>query len=279
MTTVVSIDPRHPGAYAPLLAGSLPADERGVPVALGCEEEGRARAALTALCVGEDVIIRRVSVDGACRRCGMGTALVQALCEAAAASGARRAEAYVSLSEQEQEAACALFRACGFGEEESAPICTVPLSVLASGPLGGPAPRQAVPLEDIPAYKLRAFQAAYARAGRGAELPALRGLLGQESMVWLENGMIVGCVLFAPSGQDVELVWLYASGTQAVRGLLSAACRALSRSFPPETLVRAATLLPSETELMRRLGGGSFRQESEIRVFTRQLREEEEAAG
>ena len=98
-------------------------------------------------------------------------------------------------------------------------------------------------------------------------------------MVWLENGMIVGCVLFAPSGQDVELVWLYASGTQAVRGLLSAACRALSRSFPPETLVRAATLLPSETELMRRLGGGSFRQESEIRVFTRQLREEEEAAG
>ena len=38
MTTVVSIDPRHPGAYAPLLAGSLPADERGVPVALGCEE-------------------------------------------------------------------------------------------------------------------------------------------------------------------------------------------------------------------------------------------------
>ena len=178
MTTVVSIDPRHPGAYAPLLAGSLPADERGVPVALGCEEEGRARAALTALCVGEDVIIRRVSVDGTCRRRGMGTALVQALCEAAAASGARRAEAYVSLSEQEQEAACALFRACGFGEEESAPLCTVPLSVLASGPLGGPAPRQAVPLEDIPAYKLRAFQAAYARAGRGAELPALRGLLG-----------------------------------------------------------------------------------------------------
>ena len=105
MTTVVSIDPRHPGAYAPLLAGSLPADERGVPVALGCEEEGRARAALTALCVGEDVIIRRVSVDGTCRRRGMGTALVQALCEAAAASGARRAEAYVSLSEQEQEAA------------------------------------------------------------------------------------------------------------------------------------------------------------------------------
>ena len=267
MTTIVSIDPRHPGAYAPLLAGSLPAGERGVPVALGCEESGCARAALAAFCVAEDVIIRRVSVDGTCRRRGMGTALVQALCRAAAASGVRRAEAYVSPSEQDQGQ-----------EEESALVCTVPLSVLTSGPLGGSAPRQAIPLETVPAYKLRAFQAAYVRAGRGAELPDLRGLLGRESMVWLENGEIQGCVLLAPSGQNVEILWLYASGAQAVRGMLSAACRALSRSFPPKTLVRAATLLPSETELMRKLGGESFRQESAICVFTRQL-QAEEAAG
>ncbi|HIS79478.1 MAG TPA: GNAT family N-acetyltransferase [Candidatus Caccousia stercoris] len=280
MTTIVSIDPCHPGAYAPLLAGSLPTGERGVPVALGCEESGCARAALVAFCVAEDVIIRRVSVDGTCRRRGMGTALVQALCRAAAASGVRRAEAYVSPSEQDQgqEAACSLFRACGFEEEESALVCTVPLSVLTSGPLGGSAPRQAIPLETVPTYKLRAFQASYVRAGRGAELPDLRGLLGRESMVWLENGEIQGCVLLAPSGQNVEILWLYASGAQAVRGLLSAACRALSRSFPPKTLVRAATLLPSEIELMRKLGGESFRQESAICVFTRQL-QAEEAAG
>lgn len=262
---------RSPGVFTPLLKECFLPGEKGAPILLGCEENGRARAALAALCVEDRAIIRRVCVDKPCIRQGMGRDLVQAFCNAAAKTGLRAVEAYACLPAEKQDAIRGFLQACGFQEEESAQLCAIPLGSIASSRLGNGALSQfTVPLAEAPSSEWRIFLGQLAR--RGLSKPfSMNGLLRQESMVWMEGGRITGCILLASDGESLEVRWLYAENQKAVMALLAAAYRAASARFSPETTVYAAAAIPSAAEIMKRLGGDRCRNPADVLAFARPL--------
>ncbi len=124
---------------------------------------------------------------------------------------------------------------------------------------------------NVSPYQWRLFLGKLARYNL-PEPHSLHGLLRQESMVWLEDGKITGCILLVSDGESLEARWLYAESQKIIAPLISAACRAASARFSVDTTVYAAATIPSVVELMKRLGGDEFQNPADVLTFVRLLR-------
>lgn len=257
LSRIVSIDPRAPGGFAPLLAGATP--PVGAPLLLGYELGGAACGALAADCFAQSVTVRWLCVDRFCRRRGIGGTLLKALCELAAENGAQMASTVVSLPPEEAVPVEKLLRAQGFRPGETSPVYSFPLSAVTDGPLAPllrkGADRRAVPLRELSGLLLRETSRLSARSGGPSSLAVgPEGLLPQ-SFAWLEGSVPTGCLLLAPCGSGIELRWLHAKGPAAVQGLLTAAASAVSAVCPPDTVIHAAAMTPSVDQLIQKLAG------------------------
>ncbi len=272
MRKMVSIPYRNPGVFAPLLKGCFLAGEKGVPILIGCEEGEHARAALAALYVEDRAILRWVCVDSLCRRKGLGRDLVEAFCSAVSSADIRSIEAYACLPTEKQGTIRDFMGKCRFRMEQSTPLYAVPLgAILYSRITQRELTPFAVSYANVSPYQWRLLLGKLARYNL-PEPHSLHRLLRQESMVWLEDGKITGCILLVSDGESLEVRWLYAESQKIIAPLISAACRAASARFSVDTTVYAAATIPSVAELMKRLGGDEFQNPDDVLTFVRLLR-------
>lgn len=280
MIHIGTISPAQPGGYAPLLAGAFSPPFLGTPVFLGLDLGGIASAVLAAECFDETAVVRWVAVDKPCQGRRFGGRLLDAFCDAAFFSGAQAIDAVVCLPDGDREKAAGLFMTHGFSLLSESETYRFPLSALLSGPLANDPPHPNVkPLSDVPRSAVNAFNRRVMET-EGLLVPPVRmqGLL-PESVVWMENDRIAGCVLAAPCADGIELQWLYGTSAAMIRGLLSGACRLAARRVSPDTPIFAAALVPEAAPLVRRLAGAELRQEAPVLHFRREAPRQTEQKG
>ena len=196
MSRIVSLDPQAPGSFAPLLTGASPSI--GAPLLLGYELCGTACGVLAADCFDDSVTLRWICVDGCCQHHGIAGELLDTLCTLAGESGAGQIDAVACLDNKMPLETLLTHR--GFVKAEEASVYSFPLSAVLGGPLAHQAARKnprLVPLHSLPGYLLRDFNRHIADPN-GPLYPAINpDILLPESMAWLENGAVTGCVLLA----------------------------------------------------------------------------------
>jgi GNAT superfamily N-acetyltransferase len=267
---IVSLNPQALSAYEPLLAGASPA-VGGTPLLLGYDLSDVICGVLAADCFDDFLILRWICVDDTYRRRGFGGQLLDTLCTLAADAGIKQIDAVVCLTE-DQKAAEILLTHRGFSQRDASPVFSFPLSAVLDGPLApliAKKDARAVPLHSVPKYLLRDLARQIAGPG-GSQGHVFDGTL-PESLVWMEHGVAVGCILLAPCGDGVELHWLQASGAAAVQGLVAGAAGALAASHSPQTVIHATATTSSTEALLRKLAGSQLTVHPPVARFTREL--------
>lgn len=251
----------EPGAFEPLMAGNWDGPFRGIPVRLGLLRDGKATGVLTADVLEDTVIIRWVGVDAPDLRTGVGSALLDTLFEAVKEAGAVRAETSICLPEESSLRAEAFFRSQGFSPDYLCPAYQFPLSAFLEGTLNSKMKNpdhHAVPLSSLTPRQLRVFNQNLAQTEpSGAPFPISPEEFLPESMVWLEEGKVTGCLLLEPCDEMIELRWLYGRGLPALTGQLTAGAKALAHSYGPEVIIHALALSPGVEELIQRTVSGN----------------------
>ncbi len=276
MRGIVTIDPQNPGGFAPLLAGAAPAPFRGTPAYLGYQLDGAAFAALIADCLDDGVFLRWLAVDEPCRGRGYGRLLVETLCRFAAKAGAKWVQACVSSTQERPATAMgALLTNCGFQQTEDSPAFHFPLDALEHSPYAGylaMSDAHIEPISMLSEYQCRHFDQRMQELGeaQGALLCA-EGLLREDSMIWLEQGKIRGCILLAACGADLELRWVYCTNPKLMPALLGTAYQTIRRQYPPQTLLHVAAINPAVEPLLEKFVGEALQEEMEILHFEREM--------
>lgn len=263
MHEIVRVSPNAPGAYSALMAGAGQS-AGGETIALGYSLSGVPCGALVADCLDSSLLLRWICVDASFQNRGIAGRLLEALLARAKQAEIVSVDAVVCLAENQHSYVEALLRQHGFMCAETRPVFRLPLSSVLSGPLAAgirTISANVAALNTLRSYQLRDFNHHIVSSGYEKIRPEE---LLQESRVWLENDRVTGCILFAPCGGDIELRWIYGSGSEVVRGLSTAGAAALAERYPPETVIHAAALLPTTGKLLKRISGKDLESEATV---------------
>lgn len=254
ISRIVSLNPNATGSFAPLLAGASPCC--GTPLVMGFELGNLACGALAADCFEDAVTLRWLAVDKFCRRRGIAEQLLEKLCELAANAGAKHIDAIICQDSMEPMEYLLIRK--GFTPLEQTPVYSFPLSVVLNGPLhplDRKKDRRVVALNSLPSYLLQKFNRRIADYNESVHLNIDHNAILPESVAWLENEKITGCLLLAPCGNDVEIRWLYSDSAISLQGMISEAARLFVANHSAQTIVHASALTPNITAFIQKLAG------------------------
>lgn len=210
MGNVVNVTADNITLYRPFLKetereGDLQGNEMvpvaGTPLILGYETGGMACGALYAICTRSDIVISWISVYEPMRGRGIGSAMLETLCERAEEIGADEVSAVVCLPEKALKSAERLLQLHQFRKTEESPAFRFRLADVQPELKKEKTDAEhshIVPFSQLSTKQLTAFNQMLT-AGNGNLYPPviMNEILPAQSFAWVEEKRITGCILLA----------------------------------------------------------------------------------
>lgn len=261
MKQITRIDIESPGAYQPLLAGFEKRDFIGTPLILGYRISDMACGILLADCVENVAVLKWIAVDKNCQKRGIGGRLLEAFCKLVKEAEMSYIDAVVCLPAGEAKKADAFLEPRGFRQKESRESYSLCLETVSQGALSklfGKKEKCMKALKEATSYQIRNYNQSIGEANEENFMPIVLEELLPESVVWIENDKIEGCVLLAPCGNGIELRMLSGNGSQMLALMLAKSCENLANKYPMDTKIYITTLVDSAKRLVEKLAGDSI---------------------
>ena len=273
MKQITRIDIESPGVYQPLLAGFEKKDFIGTPLILGYRISDMACGILLADCVEHVAVLKWISVDENCQKRGIGTRLLDAFCKLVKEAEMLYIDAVVCLPAKEAEKADTFLEHRGFRQKESGESYSLCLETVSQGALSklfGKKEKGLKALKEAMPYQIRNFNQSIGDVKGEKFMPIVLEELLPESVVWIENDTIEGCVLLAPCGKGIELRMLSGNGSQMLALMLAKACENLANTYPMDTKIYITTLVDSAKRLVEKLAGDSVVLENPVLHYVKE---------
>lgn len=267
MKQITRINIESPGAYEPFLKGFGKKDFIGIPLILGYRISDMACGILIADCVENVAVLKWIAVDENCQKRGIGRRLLDAFCKYVKEAGMSYIDAVVCLPIGEAEKADAFLEKHGFRQkdyQESYSLCLETVSRGALSKLFGKKEKCLKELKETMPYQIRNYNQSIGEANEEKFMPIVLEELLPESVVWIENDKIEGCVLLAPCGNGIELRMLSGNGSQMLVLMLVRACESLANKYPMDTKIYITTLVESAKRLVEKLEGDNIIMENPV---------------
>lgn len=274
MKQITRIDIDSPGEYEPFLIGWERKDFHGIPLILGYRISDMASGILIADCLEGAATLKWIAVDENCRKRGIGGRLWEAFCNIVVDAGITRIDAVLCLPSEEAEKADAFLEHRGFRQKNSNESYSLGLGIVCQGALSKMFKNKDVriqALQEATAYQIRSYNQKVCDVNEGEFMPIVPEELLPESVVWIEDDEIKGCVLLASCGSGIELRVLSGNGSQMLALMLAKACENLVHKYPMDTKIYVTALVDSVKGLVEKLVGDSVVLESPVSHYVKEV--------
>ena len=273
MKQIVRIDIDSPGAYESFLAGWEKKDFIGTPLLFGYKIKDMACGILVADYVGKVAVLKWIAVDEICQGRGIGTRLWKAFYNIVADAGVTCVDTVVCLPAREAKRAEAFLEHRGFQKtevKESYSFCIEAVSGGSLSKLFGNKDMHMHTLQEAAPYQIRNYNQRMIEDDDGNFMSIVPEELLPESIVWIEDEKIKGCVLLAACGNGIELRMLSGNGSQMLALMLAKACKNLADRYPMDTKIYVAALVNSAKQLVEKLAGNNIVVENLISHYVKE---------
>ncbi len=273
MKQITRIDINSPGEYKAFLAGWEQKDFLGMPLILGYRLGGMACGILIADCLEKSAVLKWIAVDENCQRRGIGGRLWETFCNIASEAGIAHVDAIVCLPSKEAETADAFLYHRGFRKKDSNESYSFCLEVVSQGALSKLFKHKDVHihlLQETAPHQIRSYNQKIRNVEKGDFMPIVAEELLPESVVWIEDDKIEGCVLLASCGNGIELRMLSGNGSQKLALMLAKACENLTNKYPEDTRIYVTALTDSAKGLVKKLAENNLVLENPVSHYIKE---------
>ena len=265
------VDMNSPGAYQPFLVGWDKSSFIGVPLVLGYQIGGMACGILIADNLKESITLKWIAVDQNCQGRGIGKRLIDGLYQIAEEAGITQIDAIVCLPLEAAEKVNSFLYHRGLRKKNSTESYSISLETISKGPLAKLFKNKDIhirTLKETASYHIRNYNQKHHKE-EGFQIIIPEELL-PESVVWMEEEEIQGCVLLASCGEGIELRLLSGNGSQMLASMLAKACDHLIDKYPMDTKIYVTTLVDSAKRLVTNLAGNSIVLENPVSHYIKE---------
>ena len=270
MESIFKIDPKNPGDFAPMLTGGVEDISEGKIILLGCKEKDKPTGILVATEIEDVIMLRWIVVEKEFQRQGIASKLISTLYQYANAKNVSEIDCVVCLPEKEQEIAKKMLMKNNFYMEEQHKMFSFTLSSVKESIFGVHMEKafhtNIKRLSEVSNVAIQEFNSKIIK--KEGFLPIVpSNLLTDYSLVWIEEGMVRGCLLLAYCDGGLEIQWIYSEKPLAVQELILAAAKIMVQSFPAETRIFATAVHSSVENLIRKLGNDHLKEEQTVDLY------------